>query len=102
MRHKFFAKRCEVDTIKFPSKLEASYYNKLKLMQKSGEIVFFNRQVIFDLPGGVKHIIDFLVWKADGTAEFIEVKGRDLQAGINKRKMVEALYPIKIIIVTSV
>jgi hypothetical protein len=102
LRHKFGAVRCERNGIKFPSQLERNYYDQLVMRQKAGDVVFFLRQPAFDLPGKVKYIADFLVFNADGTAEFVDTKGKDTAISIAKRKMVEDLYPITIKIVTKV
>jgi hypothetical protein len=96
IRHKFNAVRCELDGKKFSSKAERNFYEKLLEEKASGIVLFFLRQVPFDLPGGVKHLIDFQVFFTDGTVEFVEVKGLDTPMGKAKRKMVEDLYPIKI------
>jgi hypothetical protein len=101
-RHKFGAKRCESDGIKFPSKLEARYYNHLKFLQKQGDVVFFLRQVPFYLPGEVKYVVDFQVFWANGIVTFVDTKGKDTAMSIAKRKMVEDLYPVEIEIVTKV
>lgn len=101
VRHKFGARKCESDGIKFPSLLEARYYAQLKLRQKAGDIVFFLRQTPFHLPGGVKYVVDFTVFLADGTIEFIDTKGKDTPMSLAKRKMVEDLYPIEIKIVKA-
>ncbi len=101
-RHKFKAVSCERDQKKFPSRLERRYYDQLKLRQKSQEVVFFLRQVPFDLPGNVRYVCDFQVFLADDTVEFVDTKGRDTAMSIAKRKMVEELYPVKIKIVTKV
>lgn len=101
-RHKFGAVSCEIDGKKFPSRLERRYYEQLLLRQKAGEVVFFLRQVPFDLPGSVKYVCDFQVFLEDGTVEFIDTKGRDTALSIAKRKIVEDLYPIEIKIVTKV
>lgn len=101
-KHKFNAIRCERDGKKFPSKLEAKYYDYLKSRRASGEIIFFLCQTPFDLPGNIKYWCDFQVFYADGTVEFIDTKGMDTQVSINKRKQVEALYPIKITIVKKI
>lgn len=101
VRHKFGAVKCERDGKKFPSKLEARYYDQLKLRQKLGEVLFFLRQVAFDLAGGVRYVCDFQVFLADGTVEFIDTKGRDTPMSIAKRKMVEDLYPLQIKIVSK-
>lgn len=102
LRHKFGAVKCERDQKKFPSRLERRYYDQLKVRQESGEVIFFLRQVPFDLPGGVRYVCDFQVFLADGTVEFIDTKGRDTQMSIAKRKIVEDLYPLEIKIVKKV
>ena len=95
-RHKFSAKPTELDGIKFQSKKEARYYQGLKLLQKSGELIFFLRQVPFDLPGNVKYRVDFQEFWACGEIHFVDVKGMRTKDYIMKKKMVEALYPIVI------
>jgi hypothetical protein len=102
MKHKFNAIRTEIDSKKFPSKLEANYYGQLKIRQSIGDIVFFLRQVGFELPGNVKYLVDFMVFYANGEIEFIDTKGKDTPLSIAKRKMVEDVYPIKIKIVKKV
>jgi len=96
IRHKFNATRCELDGKKFSSKLERKLYTEILNLQKCGEVLFCLRQVPFELPGGVKHFVDFQVFFADGTVEFIDAKGLDTPMGKAKRKMVEDLYPVKI------
>jgi len=90
IKHKFKAKPTVYDGIKYGSKKEANYAFKLDLAKKSGELLFYLRQVPFDLPGGFKHRIDFLEFWADGTAKFVEVKGMDLPMGKLKRKRANA------------
>ena len=77
IRHKFSAKLTVTDGIKFPSKKEANHYIDNKLRVKSGELVFFLRQVSLHLPGGSRHVIDFLEFNSDGTVHFVEIKGYD-------------------------
>lgn len=101
-RHKFGAVRCERDGKKFPSQLERRYYDSLKLRQQGGEVLFFLCQVPFDLPGNIKYWCDFQVFFSDGSVEFIDTKGRDTQVSLNKRKQVEAIYPVQIKIITKV
>ena len=95
-QHKFHAKVTEIDGIKFHSKKEARYYQQIKMLQKAGDIVFFLRQVPFDLPGGIKYRLDFLEFRKDGTVHAIDVKGFKTSEYIMKKKMVESLYPITI------
>jgi len=86
------------NNILFDSVKEMNYYKDLQLLQKAGEIVFFLRQVPFDLPGGVKYRVDFVEFYPDGSVRFIDVKGIETDMFIMKKKQVEALYPVKIII----
>ena len=102
LKHKFGAVSCERDQKKFPSRLERRYYDQLKVRQANGEVVMFLRQIPFDLPGGVKYVCDFAVFLADGTVQFVDTKGRDTAMSLAKRKMVEDLYPVEILIVTRV
>ncbi len=99
LRHKFSAVRCEKDGIKFSSKLEREYYNKLNLLKKAGEILFFLRQVPFDLPGGITYRLDFMVFYACGEVELVETKGYMTKDAQIKIKQVEDLYNVNIKIV---
>jgi hypothetical protein len=101
-RHKFKAVACESDGKKFPSKLERRYYLQLKERQKKGDVIFFLRQIAFELPGNVRYVTDFQVFLADGSVEFVDTKGRDTPMSIAKRKIVESIYPVTIKIVTKV
>lgn len=99
LTHKFKAKPVTADDQHFASKLEWSYYQKLKVMKSSGHILFFLRQVPFHLPGGVKYVVDFVEFHADGDIRFVDVKGMETSEFVAKKKMVEALYPITIDVV---
>lgn len=96
IRHKFSAQATQRDGHKFPSKKEARYYDKLMLLQLSGKVLFFLRQVPFHLPGGVKLVIDFEIFWADGRVEFVDTKGFKTESYKAKKRMVEAIYPIEI------
>lgn len=103
----------EYNGIRYDSKKEAAYARRLDAMQRSSEIVSWIRQVKFDLPGGAKHYVDFMLIetfvvfseenrpdsKAKPVVRFVEVKGRDLPMGKLKRQQVEELYGIEIEIV---
>jgi hypothetical protein len=94
--HKYNAQATWVDGIQFPSKLEARCYEELKLRQTAGEVLWFVRQVPFDIGGGVRHRVDFLAALSSGGIELIEAKGRDLGEGKARRRQVEARYGVKI------
>lgn len=85
-----------VDGIRFDSKAEATYYGYLKNLNEFGQVTHFLRQVPFDLPGGVKYKLDFLVFYADGKVDYVDVKGAFTDIFILKKKQVEDLYPVKI------
>lgn len=97
IRHKFGAIRTEVDGVTFQSKREANYYGQLQLAQKSGELLFFLRQVPFHLAGGVRYVCDFVEFWKSGEVRFVDTKGFKTSMYIAKKKMVEALYPITIL-----
>jgi uncharacterized protein DUF1064 len=96
VKHKFNAKKAEVDGLKFPSQAEAKKYRELKLLERAGDVLFFLMQVPFHLPGNVKYRLDFLVFYVNGEVRAIDVKGMKTPLFIAKKKLVEALYPIEI------
>jgi len=96
LRHKFHAVQTETDGIKFSSKKESRYYVRLKTLQAAGEVLFFLRQVPLHLPGGVRLVVDFLEFRADGTVHFVDTKGVETESFKAKRRMIEAVYPIQI------
>lgn len=87
-----------VDGIKFRSIKEANYYCELKVLRdRTKEVSHFLMQVPFRLPGGVKYLLDFLVFYTNGKVEYVDAKGCRTPMYIMKKKMVESLFPIKII-----
>jgi hypothetical protein len=96
IRHKYRATQTSIDGIKFSSKKEATHYCNLKLLQKSGDVLFFLRQVPFHLPGNIKYISDFMVFWANGEVTIEDVKGFKTSLYLTKKKLVENLYPVKI------
>lgn len=86
----------ECDNIKFQSKKEAAYYRELCCRVHSGEVLYFLRQTVFHLAGGVKYLVDFAEFWADGTVHFVDVKGHKTAMYKVKKRLVEAEYPIKI------
>lgn len=96
IRHKYNAIAKVYDGIRFASKREAKVYMDLKLAQTAGQIIFFLRQIPFHLDGGVKYIVDFQIFWADGSVTFVDAKGMRTPLYIAKKKMVEAKYPIQI------
>jgi len=95
-RHKYGARRTEVDGILFDSKAEAAYYEELKVARAKGGVAYFLRQVPFTLPGNTVYRCDFMVVKASGEVKFVDVKGHVTPMFRTKKRQVEALYPVRI------
>jgi len=99
-KHKFSATRTTKDNVSFASKLEADYYDKLKLLKKVGKVLFFLRQVPLHLGDGKsKYVVDFVEFWSNGEVRFVDVKGFETAEFKLKKKLVESLYPIEIEIV---
>ncbi|MBC1608276.1 DUF1064 domain-containing protein [Listeria welshimeri] len=101
-RSKYNAKKVVVDNIKFDSKAEAAYYQQLKLLKMSGEVVSFDLQPEFVLQESfrkngklyraIKYKADFLVLYKDGHEELIDVKGMLTKEFRIKQKLFELRY----------
>lgn len=85
-----------VDGIRFDSKREARYYERLKLRVLAGEVSYFLRQVPIHLPGGTKLVVDFLEAHVDGSVHFVDTKGRETAAFRIKQREVHHHYPFRI------
>ena len=96
LKQKFKAKPIYHDGIRFASGKEGKRYLELKMLQATGKVKFFQRQTPWHLPGGVKYLLDFQVKWEDGTDSYEDVKGFRTPMYLTKKKMVEAIYPIKI------
>ena len=99
LKHKFHAKKVENDGIRFPSQLEARWYNIIKDMKESGDVLFFLRQVPFHLTASVTYRADFMLFFQDGHVEIWECKGYDTPEWRIKKELVENMYPIEIKVV---
>jgi len=93
MRHKFKAIPTTIDDNWFGSKKEAKRFCELRILQESGEVLFFLRQTPFHLPGKIKYLCDFMVFWSDGSITFEDVKGMRTRSYIDKKKQVEEIYP---------
>ncbi|EAD5380305.1 DUF1064 domain-containing protein [Listeria monocytogenes] len=101
-RSKYNAKKVVIDDIKFDSKAEAAYYQQLKLLKMSGEVVSFDLQPEFILQDSfvkngkkyhaIKYRADFLVRYKDGHEELIDVKGMLTKEFRIKQKLFELRY----------
>jgi hypothetical protein len=89
------------DGKRFDSKLERDYYEQLVLRWKAGEILWFVRQVTFELEGGVKYRADFLVVNLGGV-DVVDTTGVMTPAKRDKLKQVKARYGIDVQLVRNV
>lgn len=109
-KHKFGAKPQICDGKRFSSQLEARYYKVLKLAQNAKErpLLFFLRQVPFELPGNITYRLDFMEFWAPKEGEscgdiiFTETKGFMTPEAKIKIAQVEEIYGITINIVKKV
>ena len=93
---KYGAQPTVVDGIRFDSKAEARYYQRLQALVASGAVRYFLRQVSIYLPGKTRYVVDFLEFWADGRVRYVDVKGVQTAMFKTKKRQVEALYPIQI------
>ncbi len=101
-RSKYNAKKVVIDDIKFDSKAEAAYYQQLKLLKMTGEVVSFDLQPEFVLQESfrkngklyraIKYKADFLVRYSDGHEELIDIKGMLTKEFRIKQKLFELRY----------
>ncbi|EAC2777452.1 hypothetical protein AP067_07875 [Listeria monocytogenes] len=101
-RSKYNAKKVVIDNVKFDSKAEAAYYEQLKLLKMSGEVVSFDLQPEFILQDSfvkngkkyhaIKYRADFLVRYKDGHEELIDIKGMLTKEFRIKQKLFELRY----------
>lgn len=112
---KFGSSKTVVDGAVIDSKLEARYLVQLKLEHKSaqrrhekrcsqdGDLMWYGRQLKFDLEGGVVYIVDFVEGRLvienwTSRQVFVDTKGYLKQESKNKIKQVEERYGIKIVL----
>jgi len=99
---KYKAKKIEIDGIEFDSKDESNYYLYLKDKKAKGEIRDFGLQQKFELipkfeKDGKKYRAmtytpDFVIFRNDGTEEYIDVKGFSTQQGEMRKKLFDYFY----------
>jgi hypothetical protein len=107
---KFNNRKSLIDGHTFDSIKEGEFYGSLKLKKQAGLIKDFQMQVQYDIIVNNIHIayyyLDFLIENNDGSFEYIDIKGKDKKSNkfiktsvfAIKKRLVEALYHIKITI----
>ena len=79
----------------YASKREAAYAHELAMRQlaANGDVTYWIAQVPVKLGGGNKYVCDFLVFKRDGSHEYVEVKGFETPVWRNKMRQLAAERP---------
>jgi len=107
---KYHNKKVTLDGNKFDSKAEARYYQRLKVLQKAGEVESFEMQKKYTLLDKFKHpstnktvrsisyIPDFVVNYPDGRQEVVDVKGKETVDFRLKAKLFMARYGVPLIL----
>ena len=99
-RNKYGAVRTEVDGVVFASRAEARHYDRLKILERAGEITDLELQPRFDLHvNGVNvgfYKADFRFVDRDGQTVVQDVKGVKTPVYRLKKKMLKAEYGIDI------
>lgn len=94
--NKYGAKSTEYNGIRYHSKFEAGYAAELDLRVKAKDIKSWERQVKLDLKVNGQHItnyyIDFIVTYNDGSREFVECKGLEMEVWKMKWRILEATF----------
>ena len=92
---KYHNVRQEYNGVIYDSKLEAKYAQELDFRIDAGQVVKWERQVKLELKVYGNHVtnyfIDFKVYNADGTIEYVECKGMKLPLWIMKWQLLLAL-----------
>jgi hypothetical protein len=100
-RTKYGNVRAECDGTRFDSRLELRRYQELKALRQADVIRWFILQAPFRLPGGITYRADFLIVWQDGRVTVEDCKGVRTRVSTNKIKQVEALYGIRIDIISK-
>lgn len=90
------------DGQKFRSHLEATYYNRLKLLVTGGQLTKFEREVRFELiVNGVMvcaYVCDFILYYPDGRVEWVDCKSQATKTPVYsiKKKLMFACHGIEL------
>jgi len=99
---KYKAKPTTIDGVRFPSKKEARRYSQLKLLLAAGQIKNLELQPQYPIHvAGSKictYIADFRYIDRSGVTIVEDVKGVETPVFRLKKKLVEAIYGLKLLI----
>ena len=102
-KNKYNAKTSLYNGRSYHSRKEASYAETLDWLKKSGEIKDWKPQKKIEIYVNGKHIcnhyVDFEVYYYDGRIEWHEVKGFATNEWVLKRRLVEAIFDTKYVVI---
>ena len=75
--NKFHAEATTYNGVRYDSKAEANHARKLDQDKAAGQVRWWVRQVAVGLGPDHRTVVDFLVCRFDGVAQFHEVKGHE-------------------------
>jgi len=94
--NKYRAVSTQFEGVTYHSKLEAAYAAELMLRQKAKDIKSWERQVKLPLKVNevpiCNYIIDFVITHHDGSKEYVECKGLEMELWKMKWKILEATF----------
>lgn len=100
---KYGAKKTVVDGITFASKKEAAHYQKLKMLERAGEITDLVLQPKFELipkegkDRAIHYIADFQYRDKEGQTVIVDVKGMATQVYRIKKRLMKHRHNIDIV-----
>lgn len=100
-RSKYRSQPTVVNGERFDSHLEARCASCLDLRWRSGEIIWYTRQVPFRLEGGVVYRADFVAALSKGGVEVIDATGFLTATKKNKLRQMKARYSIDVVLWTD-
>jgi hypothetical protein len=99
-KHKYGAKRTEVNGIVFDSAKEAKRYSELLLLLKAGEIGLLELQKDYELNAGgthsLKYIADFVYMTKEGLKIVEDAKGYRTKEYLKKKRLMKKIHNITI------
>lgn len=99
-KHKYNAKKTEVEGIVFDSAKEAKRYKELQMLLKAGEIGLLELQVEYELNVGgthsLKYVADFVYILKTGEKIVEDAKGFKTKEYLKKKKLMKKVLGIEI------
>ena len=92
--HKYNAQKTKVDGFTFDSKMEAAYWEMLKLKMRLKIIKHIDVHPVVTLIEGIRWTLDFIIYYPDGKIEAVDIKGFQTEQFKDRRKLFDVLHPL--------